>query len=774
MEQITLPANVDSLADVFGFIDNALKKSLPDKKQQYNVKTAVEEIFVNIARYAYPSGEGDVTVSVSLPPDKLAIEFKDGGTQYNPLDKPDPDTSLSADEREIGGLGIYMVKNIMDEVSYEYRDGQNVLTIAKKTPARKLRGKYFMKSLRAKILAIVILFPALIGTAFVMYSVIATGNYKRMRLENIEMTVAYSIEKINKIIADIERGAILYALGGIICHEESSRELGEKIAVEYISSFSLTVGGGFWFEPYAYKEDQLRAGFYAFYDKTVGRVRLDDTFFMDEYDYHNMSWYTEIIGSVTQPYQVAWTKPYVDDSGSYSLMTTAGSSIFGEDGRPIAISTIDWEIEKMIETLSQEIQPTKGSFVLLCVPEKDYVIINTLNGNSGTSVKEIPWDLNTGSFEMNGVRYIVISRVLDNGWYMSVQIPAHEIFAEMESENRNFSLIIFFSTVLMLCGAFYLISKLLNRPLKRLTDGVSRLGLGNLDTRIDVASDDELGLLAQTFNKMTADLETSIENYTRERSEKERIGAELSIATKIQASMLPRIFPPFPDRNEFDICASMLPAKEVGGDFYDFFMVDGDKLAVVIADVSCKGVPAALFMVIAKTLIKNNAQKGKTLKEVFETVNNLLCENNDAGMFVTAFMGILDIPTGKFSFVNAGHNAPLIKRADGEYVFLKIKPALILAGFEGTAYREEETDLLPGDVIYLYTDGVTEAMNTENELFSDPRLLETANRYKDCDVKELLESIKKEVDLFANGAEQADDVTMLALRYKGLEVKCND
>jgi sigma-B regulation protein RsbU (phosphoserine phosphatase) len=277
----------------------------------------------------------------------------------------------------------------------------------------------------------------------------------------------------------------------------------------------------------------------------------------------------------------------------------------------------------------------------------------------------------------------------------------------------------------------------------------------------------ETGILAGVFQKMVLDLETYIENMTKATAEKERIGAELSIATKIQASMLPRIFPPFPDRNEFDIYASMLPAKEVGGDFYDFFMVGTNKLAVVIADVSCKGVPAALFMVVAKTLIKYNAQEGKPLKEVFDTVNNLLCENNDAGMFVTAFMGILDIPTGKFSFVNAGHNAPLIKRVDGKYEFLKIKPALILAAFEGTAYREDETDLLPGDMLYLYTDGVTEAMNTENELFSDPRLLETANRYKDCDVKELLESIKKEVDLFANGAEQADDVTMLALRYKG-------
>jgi sigma-B regulation protein RsbU (phosphoserine phosphatase) len=211
----------------------------------------------------------------------------------------------------------------------------------------------------------------------------------------------------------------------------------------------------------------------------------------------------------------------------------------------------------------------------------------------------------------------------------------------------------------------------------------------------------------------------------------------------------------------------MLPAKEVGGDFYDLFMICEDKLAMVIADVSGKGVPAALFMVIAKTLIKNNAQSGKSPKDVFETVNNILCENNDAGMFVTAFMGILDIPTGRFTFVNAGHNPPLVKRAGGEYSFLKIKPAFVLAGLEGMAYSEEKMSLSAGDVIYLYTDGVTEAMNAKNELFSDQRLLETMNRYKDCSLKELLLSVKNEIDIFADGAEQADDITMLALEITG-------
>ncbi len=312
----------------------------------------------------------------------------------------------------------------------------------------------------------------------------------------------------------------------------------------------------------------------------------------------------------------------------------------------------------------------------------------------------------------------------------------------------------------------WLVSALLSKPLRKLAYGVSQLGLGNLDVSIDVATKDELGLLAGTFNKMTVDLKESIAQNERVLAENERIATELDVATKIQASMLPCIFPAFPEREDFDIYASMLPAKEVGGDFYDFFLIDDNTLAVVMADVSGKGVPAALFMVIAKTLIKNNAQLGKSPSEVFETVNRLLCENNEAGMFVTAFMGYLDITSGKFTFVNAGHNPPLIS-SKGTFDWLKAKRSFILAGMDGMSYKQNEVVLKPGDELFLYTDGVTEAMNPENKLFTEARLLEIISAKGGGDLKELLCAVKLGIDEFAAGAEQADDITMLSLRYKG-------
>jgi sigma-B regulation protein RsbU (phosphoserine phosphatase) len=190
-------------------------------------------------------------------------------------------------------------------------------------------------------------------------------------------------------------------------------------------------------------------------------------------------------------------------------------------------------------------------------------------------------------------------------------------------------------------------------------------------------------------------------------------------------------FPAFPEREEFDIYATMQPAKEVGGDFYDFFLIDSDHLALVIADVSGKGVPAALFMVIAKTLIKNQTLAGMEPADVFTAVNTQLCENNDAGMFVTGWMGILEISTGRFTYANAGHNPPLIRKKDGEYEYLKARAGLVLAGMEGIRYRQYEIMLEPGDGLYLYTDGVTEATNEENTLYGEDRLRDILNRHKD-------------------------------------------
>ena len=293
-------------------------------------------------------------------------------------------------------------------------------------------------------------------------------------------------------------------------------------------------------------------------------------------------------------------------------------------------------------------------------------------------------------------------------------------------------------------------------------DGEERSAISKLNIR----TGDEIQALSEAIKTMELEINEYIQDLTTVTAEKERIGAELNVATQIQADMLPRIFPAFPEREEFDVYATMNPAKEVGGDFYDFFLVDDDHLAVVIADVSGKGVPAALFMVIAKTLIKNHAQNQEAPGTVFTQTNEQLCEGNDAGLFVTGWMGVLEISTGKFVYVNAGHNPPLLKRAGGTFEWLKSRPGFVLAGMEGVRYRENTLQLEPGDRLYLYTDGVTEATNSREELFGDERLQNALNEYMDLPVEQFLPKIKECIDAFVGDADQFDDITMLALDYQ--------
>lgn len=258
-----------------------------------------------------------------------------------------------------------------------------------------------------------------------------------------------------------------------------------------------------------------------------------------------------------------------------------------------------------------------------------------------------------------------------------------------------------------------------------------------------------------------------LERQIKDSADKQQIASELSVATHIQTSMLPRIFPAFPAQKEFDIYAMTNPAKEVGGDFYDFFLVDDDHLAVVVADVSGKGIPAALFMVIAKTLIKDHAQRGTSPDVVFTEVNRLLCEANDEGMFVTAWLGVLELSTGHLSYVNAGHNPPLLRRAGGGYDYLRTRSGFVLAGVEETRYRSCSLELAPGDALFLYTDGVTEATDAEKQLYGEERLATALNSHKDYAPKELLSAVRDDVEAFVGQAPQFDDITMLSLCYYG-------
>lgn len=283
--------------------------------------------------------------------------------------------------------------------------------------------------------------------------------------------------------------------------------------------------------------------------------------------------------------------------------------------------------------------------------------------------------------------------------------------------------------------------------------------------KVRIRSGDEIQDLSKSISRMADEIKAYMINLETVMAEKERIGAELNVATQIQADMLPRIFPPFPDRHEFEIYASMTPAKEVGGDFYDFFFVDHDHLALVCADVSGKGVPAALFMVIGKTLIKNRAQLGGSPSEVLAYANEQLCEGNDAELFVTVWLAIIEISTGRGIAANAGHEHPALMRADGEFELVKYRHSPAVATFPGLTFKEHEFELNPGDKLFVYTDGVTEATDSSNVLFGEERLVASLNSGKDLTPDKLIENVKSDIDRFVGDAPQFDDITMLSISW---------
>ncbi|MDR2953161.1 MAG: SpoIIE family protein phosphatase, partial [Treponema sp.] len=425
-----------------------------------------------------------------------------------------------------------------------------------------------------------------------------------------------------------------------------------------------------------------------------------------------------------------WLDTYVDQYG-FICATCAKSYKDGSDktagvvATDVLLSTMTVDINKI------RIGKTGYAFLLdnegnyLAHPDYDNIDPNAL-GAANENYKEVLLNMAAGKTAVQKAAigeteyYVAYSPLSITGWSLGIAVEYYEIVSgavimksnidgqavKAKEQIRVMLNSVMFRFILLTCVMIIavlifsvLVSGSVTGPVIKLTNAVIKVGKGDLDSKIDIQSKDEIGVLADNFNKMIDDLHNYIADLSKVTAEKERIGAELNIARQIQASMLPCIFPAFPNRKEFDIYASMLPAKEVGGDFYDFFMAGENKLAVVIADVSGKGVPAALFMVVAKTLIKNNAISGKEPKEVFDAVNVLLCENNNANMFVTAFMGILDIPTGRFVYVNAGHNPLLIKRADAEYQWLKVKPGFILAGMEHVKYVQDEIVLTCGDAL---------------------------------------------------------------------------
>ena len=346
--------------------------------------------------------------------------------------------------------------------------------------------------------------------------------------------------------------------------------------------------------------------------------------------------------------------------------------------------------------------------------------------------------------------------------------------SEEEADGQARRAVLIFITVIAaaLCVAAVvslILSNRIVRPIRQLTDEVGRVKGEDLDFKWKTDTGDETQLLAEAFQSLTGRMKTYVSDIEKITAEKERIGTELELATRIQADMLPGIFPAFPDRKDFDIYASMTPAKEVGGDFYDFFLLDKNHLALVIADVSGKGVPAALFMMGSMILIRNEVKNGLSPANVLRRINDQICSGNREDMFITVWLGILDLSTGKLTAANAGHEYPALKQPDGSFELIKDPHGFVIGGLPDESYTEYEWQLRPGAKIFVYTDGVPEAGESRSALYGTDRMMEALRTAEDESPEKILAAVDASVREYVGDAPQFDDVTMLCVEYKGQE-----
>ena len=438
-------------------------------------------------------------------------------------------------------------------------------------------------------------------------------------------------------------------------------------------------------------------------------------------------------------------------------------------------SIIDIDVESNYEDDFAFLVNNEGDIIASPYISKDATEFENINepNNKYYEIRKNILGQKTG-IDYLGNFYCAYSPIEVADWVLCVYVPEEIILIpvnNLEAAIRsmtNIFIIIFIVAIIIAIVAAGVFAMKLTKPIETLRKDVNEISEGNLDYTVRVIGNDEISDLATAFNDMTLSLKNYINDLTSLTAEKERIGAELNVATHIQSSMLPSIFPAFPNDSRFDIYATMDPAKEVGGDFYDFFMIDDKHVAIVVADVSGKGVPAALFMVIGKTLIKDHTSMNSDLSSVFYEVNNLLCESNSENLFITAFEAVINIETGHIIYVNAGHEMPFIYRNGKDWTAYPMKPGFVLAGMENMKFTMGELDLAPGDKIFQYTDGVTEATNSNNELYGMDRLKAALDANSSKKVNDLLPAIKDDIDKFVGEAPQFDDITMLGFEFKGL------
>ncbi|MBR6328006.1 MAG: SpoIIE family protein phosphatase [Alphaproteobacteria bacterium] len=627
-----------------------------------------------------------------------------------------------------------------------------------------------LSSIKSKVIILTLTLLCAFGFVVTGATLFAFYKDKELIIEGNKASITAFEKQLNTEIIKLEQNAQDLALMGELYFQRGKQQdVGEFFVKEILKNYPHSMGNGIYFKPYKIVKNREISCIHAVWNDDE-QINLLPSCVNSTFNYFTQNWYTEIIEDLRAGKHISWTKPYKSTQLDI-LMTTVGAGIYNKD-ELVGMATVDWEIDTILKSILS-IKPTPNSFVLFADEDSDYVIATTEPGVDnnfimGKSLSHISWyskKLKDGvAFDYKGTKYIPHIKPLNNGLFLIVNVPLFELFGAAVRHLCVLLSVLLICTIFIVSVLYFVLKRNINEPISKLTEIAQKISHGDVDETIRLDKPSELAQLASAFNKMKTDIKAHLLAIAKISSEKEKMESELAIAKTIQASALPIDFP----KNEyFELIASMTPAREVGGDFYDFFAIDEKHYAFVIADVSDKGITAALYMMSAKTAIKNMLQAGYPIKDAISKANDTLCDNQ-AGMFVTAFIGILDLSTGEVEYVNAGHCPPLYKTQSG-YQYLEVNRNIILGVRPHYQYESRKLTLKSGERLFLYTDGITEAQDKTFKMFGEERLLKILNQ-KDMSLFDTLDHVYKSVKGFVKKAPQSDDITMLIFEFHGKKI----
>jgi phosphoserine phosphatase RsbU/P len=598
--------------------------------------------------------------------------------------------------------------------------------------------------------------------------------------KNLSQALVNRIESVLDPIPRVVQGVVYDMEDGTLSDAEI-RHRQRRVLNDNHSIYGMAVA----FEPYARHAGQLYFAPYLF--RTPLGPKATNLGGAD-YRYHGMDWY-QIPRELDQ---TVWSEPYYDEGGGNSLMTTCSMPFHRlVDGKRQVAGVVTADVSlawltrlvagaTVLDTGYAYLITHSGTYVTHPDPAVPFneTIFSRAEEHGDTELRRIGQDMIRGgssfvptmSLHTGKAGFLVYAPLPSTGWSLGVFYPRDELLADVHRQ-ALVSAGIGGGAFLALAVLVAFIARSITRPLRRLTIAAREVAGGNLAAPLPAPRGrDEVAELALSFGHMQTSLRDYIRDLTTATASRERMESELRIAHDIQMGILPKIFPPFPNRREIDLFASLTPAREVGGDFYDFFLISPDQFCFLVGDVSGKGVPAAFYMAVAKTLIKAVAESDRSIADpgrILARANNDLAVDNDSCMFVTIFCGVLNMGTGEVRYASAGHNPPVLIRSGGAPTLLSTRQEPVAGALEGVEYTTDTLSLAPGDGLLLYTDGVTEAMNSALNLYGEARLLHEIAALAEADAHDMCDHLAGDVRTFAAGAEQSDDITLLALRFRG-------